>query len=104
MLKNRLTRLAGVAAIAACALTFTPTVSSFAATPGSQTEVHRGYKGHAFVGARKGANIRCCAGYKCHVTGALPYGKKVHVYHTAGGWSNIGHGKWVANYLLVPSY
>ncbi|MCL5998798.1 MAG: hypothetical protein M1546_22480 [Chloroflexi bacterium] len=69
--------------------------------PNTVTAVPRGYRGTAYVGVRAGARVRVCASLGCRIITAYPFGARVHVYFTAGGWSNIGRGRWIANYLLV---
>ncbi|MCL5998801.1 MAG: SH3 domain-containing protein [Chloroflexi bacterium] len=69
--------------------------------PNTVTAIPRGYRGTAYVGVRAGARVRACASLGSRIITALPYGTRVYVYYTAGGWSNIGRGRWIANYLLV---
>jgi hypothetical protein len=118
MYKNRLAKIVSVTMIAAsCALAgnfgtshaLAPSatasnVAGSAATAlnGGYTEVWRGYKGWAYVGVRKGVNVRRTPSLHGKRIGGLGYGKRVRVYYTRGGWAYIGHHRWVAAYLLVP--
>ena len=88
------------AAAALMCVTFAGTVSpAIAAQP--NTDNAWGRRVHIERVVAPVANVRACPSMHCHIVFKVYRGTRVYTYGQQGGWTNIGHGRWIASYLIT---